>query len=187
MAQKKKKWYKLLSPKIFGSKELGETISNDPKKLIGRVITVNAKELTSDFKKSHISIKLAISKVEEESAQTEINGYIVSRAYIQRFIRKGISSIEIIQNLLTSDKQRIRVKCMAIANGNLQTTKKKLIRDRFGKEFEKMVNNMTLDNLVFIATTNKIQKMLVTKLKKTHPLRFVEINKISLLDKKKLD
>ena len=70
---------------------------------------------------------------------------------------------------------------MIIVNGNIQTTKKKVIREKFINEVEKLMTNMKLDNIVFISTTNKIQKMLSTKLKKTHPLRFVEIKKIDLL------
>jgi len=183
MARKKRKWYKIVSPKVFGGREVGETVSNDPKKIVGRVVTMNAKELTGDFKKSHINIKLAIFKLENDNAFTEIKGYSVSRPYLQRFVHKGMSTVEIIHDLKTSDKHNIRVKCMATINGNVQTTKKKLIRERFKIELEKVMGNMSLDNIVFIATTNKIQKTIGSKLKKTHPLRFVEIKKIGILER----
>jgi len=148
----KKRWFTIISPKIFGSKELGETMSDDPKKVKGRVLTTNAK---------------------------------VSRPYLQRLVHKGMSSIAIVEDVTTSDNQKIRVKCTAVVNGKIQTTKKKLIRERFISESSRMFSEMTLDNIVFIASTNKIQKMLVTKLKKVHPLRFVEIKKIDVLDSSK--
>jgi len=183
MAKKKRKWYKVTCPKVFGTRELGEIVSNEPKNIIGRVLTVNAKELTGDFKKSHISIKLIIKELSGDTALTEVKGYEVSRGYLQRFIHKGLSSIDIIHDLETSDKHRIRVRCMATANGKVQTTKKKLLREKFIKELEKVMNNMTLDNIIFISTTNKIQKTLSNRLKKTHPLRFVEIRKIKVLER----
>ncbi|HLE06219.1 MAG TPA: hypothetical protein VI790_02620 [Candidatus Nanoarchaeia archaeon] len=181
----KKRWFTIISPKIFGSKELGETMSDDPKKVKGRVLTTNAKELTNDFKRSHISIKLLVKEVVDDNALTEISGYAVSRPYLQRLVHKGMSSIAIVEDVTTSDNQKIRVKCTAVVNGKIQTTKKKLIRERFISESSRMFSEMTLDNIVFIASTNKIQKMLVTKLKKVHPLRFVEIKKIDVLDSSK--
>ncbi len=183
MAKKKKKWYVIISPKVFGSKEIGETVSNDSKKLIGRTIKVNAKELTGDYKKSHISITLEINKLDDEKALTEIKGYAASRAYIQRFLHKGMSNVNVLHDLRTSDGHKIRVNCIATVNGKIQTTKKKLIREKFIKELNKIMSNMTLDNIVFISTTNKIQKMISTHLKRTHPLRFVEIKKIKLLER----
>ena len=182
MAKKKRKWYKIISPKVFGNKEMGEIVSNDPKKVTGRSITINAKELTGDYKKSHISIKLTVTKIEDDKVLTEVKGYQVSRPYLQRFIHKGLSSIDIIRDLETSDKKKIRVRCMATANGKVQTTKKKMIREKFITELDKLLGNMTLDNIVFIATTNRIQKTLSNKIKKTHPLRFVEIRKIRVLE-----
>lgn len=182
MVQKKKEWYTILSPKVFGSTEIGETVSDLPKKVIGRILTVNAKELTGDFKKSHISIRLVVTDVNKDKAFTEVKGYSVSRPYIQRFLHKGMSPIDIIHDLKTGDGQKIRVKCMATINGKVQAGKRKLIRDRFMSEMDKMMGGMTLDNIVFIATTNRIQKELGSKLKKTYPLRFVEIKKISVLE-----
>jgi small subunit ribosomal protein S3Ae len=182
MVKKKPKWYTIVSPKVFGGKEVGETVSDDPKKVIGRTISVNAKELTGDFKKSHIVIKLEIDKLAEDKAHTRIKGYEVSRSYVQRFVRKGMSLIKIIQELKTSDNHKVRVDLMATSNGKIQTTKKALIRKKLKEELDKIMSGMTLDNNVFISTTNKIQKRIVQKLKKTHPLRFVEIKKIKLID-----
>lgn len=184
MVQKKKEWYTILSPNIFGGNEIGETISDMPKKIIGRVLTLNAKDLTGDFKKSHINIKLVVTNIDKTNALTEVKGYSVSRPYIQRFLHKGMSPIDIIHDLTTGDNHKIRVKCMATINGKVQMGKRKLIRDKFMAEMDKIMSGMTLDNIVFIATTNRIQKEIGSKIKKTYPLRFVEIKKISVLEKK---
>ncbi|MBD3312029.1 hypothetical protein GF352_01060 [archaeon] len=184
MVKKKRRWYEITSPRVFGNKVIGETISDDPKKVVGRTITVNAKELTGDYKKSHISIKLTINELKDNQAITSVQGYSVSRSYLQRFIHKGMTSVDIIHELTTKDDKKVRVRCMATINGKIQTTKKKLIRERFKKKLEQVMGNMSLDNIVFIATTNKIQKRLSNQLKKTHPLRFVEIRSIKLLKQK---
>lgn len=182
MAKKKLKWYKVYSPKVFGSKEVGETKSDDPKKVMGRVLTINARDLTGDYKKSHINIKLKINKLEDDKAFTEVYGYQVSRQHLQRFIHKNSSKIDVIQDLETNDKKKIRVKCVATTIRRVQSTKKKLIRNKLIKELKKIINNMTLDNLIFISTTNKIQKTINNRLKKTYPLKFVEIKRIDLFN-----
>lgn len=187
MVKKKKKWFKVISPAVFGSKEVGEVLSSEPKNLIGRVLTVNARELTGDFKKSHINIGLIINELNDNTAKTEVKDYVVSRPYLQRFIHKGMSTVNIIDDLETNDDNKIRIKFMATINGKIQTTKKKLIRQKFKMELRKMLGNMKLDNIVFISTTNKIQKELSKRLKKIHPLRFVEIRKIELLSKVKAE
>ncbi len=181
MARKKKQWFSIISPKAFGSKVIGETLADDSKKLIGRTIIVNAKELTGDYKKSHINITLAVSDVVDGVAHTSIKGYIVSRPYIQRFLHRGMSVIELINDFKTSDDKSVRVRCMATANNHINSTLKKSIRKLMIEELGKLVNSSSLDNLVFLSTTNKIQKTINNKVKKLYPLRFVEIKKITLL------
>ena len=181
MVQKKKEWYTILSPKVFGANPIGETVSDMPKKVIGRIITVNAKELTGDFKKSHIEIKLLIINIEGTNAITEIKGYSVTRPYLSRFLHKGMDTLDVVHDLKTSDNHSVRIKCMATIGTKIQAEKKKLLRQRFKVELNRIMTGMTLDNLVFIASTNKIQKEIGNNLKKTYPLRFVEIKKIQLL------
>ncbi len=180
----KKKWFEIISPKVFNEKVIGETLTDDPKKLIGRTIVANAKELTGDYKKSHINIKLEITSIDEDKAITSIKGYAVSRAYLMRFVRKEMSTVNVIRDLRTSDGHKVRIRCMATINNHIKTTKKKIIREELIKEIDKLLGNMTLDNLVFIATTNKIQKMLASRIKKLHPLRFFEIRSIKLLERR---
>ena len=182
MARKKRLWYNIVTPKVFGNKEIGETVSNDPKKLIGRTVNANAKELTGDYKKSHINIKFEINEIKEDKALTSVKEYNVNRSYINRFIRQGVSKVELVTDLQTNDKKTVRVKCVATINGNkVQAEKKKSVRKILIEELKKLIGNMKLDNLVFIATTNKIQRELKDVVNKKIPLKFVEIKSIKLL------
>ncbi len=184
MAKRKKSWYKIITPKIFGAKEAGEILGSDPKNILKRTVIINAKELTGDYKKTHINIKLEITKIEDDKAFTEIKGYQVSRAYIQRFVHKGLTNVELIHDFETKDKYKIRVRGIAIANGRIQINKRKSIRKRFIEFLKMFTEQMTLDEFVSASTAGKIQKILHTKLSKIHPIRFVEIYKIKLLDKR---
>ena len=58
---KKKTWVKILSPAIFGQKEIGETIVFEPKKLVGKKIDTNLMILTGDPRKQHVTIGLIVT------------------------------------------------------------------------------------------------------------------------------
>ncbi len=178
---KKKQWFEIISPKIFGSVKVGETLGYDEKSIIGRVIKANLRDLTGDFKKSHISVKLIIDKVVEGKAHTSIYGYVVQRQYLQRFLYKKMSKVDLIADTYTSDKKKVRLKLISTINGRIQTSKKKIIRAALKKGLLKLVNNMDLDNLVFMCAMNKLQTTLAKKIRKVHPLRFLEIRRIDLL------
>ncbi len=181
MVKKKRTWFEIISPRIFGNIKVGETLSYDSKSIIGRIITVNARDLTNNFKKSHINIKLIINKVSENKVETSIYGYVVQRQYLQRFLQKKMSKVELITDTQTSDKKKVRMKLISAINGRIQATKKKLIRNVMEKELIKLVNNMDLDNLVLMCLMNKLQITLSKKIHKIHPLKFVEVRRIDLL------
>ena len=53
---KKKIWYKVIAPKIFAQKEIGESYLSDPAKAVGRKLSVNLKELTGNIKSQNVYI-----------------------------------------------------------------------------------------------------------------------------------
>ena len=58
---KKKAWFPIISPKLFGSKEMGETYNVSAKNAVGRTIKVNLKDLTGDIKDQNAYANFAIS------------------------------------------------------------------------------------------------------------------------------
>lgn len=177
---KKKSWYEIISPKVFGDKVVGETITDDPKSLIKRVVPVSGKELTGDIKKSHITVKLKIDSVSGDKAKTVIHSYIIQRQYLQRFIRKRYTTIEPIVDSKTEDGKKIRVKCVLTAPGRVKTEKRKDIRKRFVEELNKIISNAKLDNLIFLIIAGKLQHNLFKKIVSINPIRLIEIKKLEL-------
>src|SRR5881397_3376724 len=54
---KAKVWYNLLAPEMFNKQVLGETPTDTPDKLVGRVTEVTVKDLTGDFSTMNIKLK----------------------------------------------------------------------------------------------------------------------------------
>ena len=53
---KKKFWFQLVAPKMFGGQVIGESYVNDPQSLKGRSVTVNLRVLTDDIKNQNITM-----------------------------------------------------------------------------------------------------------------------------------
>lgn len=181
---KKQQWYELISPNVFGNKVVGETITDEPKKLINKVVPVSGKELTGDLKKGHITIKLRITEVNELQAKTVIHSYHVQRQYLQRFIRKGYTTLDLVTDAKTEDGFLLRVKCAITAPGKLQANVRKELRNKVIAELNKIINSSKLDNLIFLVIAGKVQHGLSKRAQRIHPVKLLEVKKIEITRKK---
>jgi len=51
-----KSWYKVMSPSYFGGVELGSLPTDDPSKLIGRVVDATLYDVTNDFAHQYLKM-----------------------------------------------------------------------------------------------------------------------------------
>src|SRR2546421_523754 len=72
---KAKVWYNLLAPEMFNKQALGETPTDDPGKLVGRVTEVTVQDLTGDFSKRHIKLAFRVDHVQGQDALTQFVGH----------------------------------------------------------------------------------------------------------------
>ena len=68
---KKKKWVKIIAPKLFNEKHLGEISLVDPMLVIGRKIKVNLMEITNDMKKQNTEIGFKVAKLQDDKTKTK--------------------------------------------------------------------------------------------------------------------
>ena len=110
---KKKIWYTLYAPAYFDSKPLGETIAEKPEMVQDRIIIVGAREL-SPAKKASATISFKVREVKGNKAYTEPILHQVSPDYIRRLVRRRASKIECVQDVVTKDNVKVRVKTLAL-------------------------------------------------------------------------
>src|SRR5438552_629447 len=85
---KAKVWYNLLAPEMFNKQALGETPTDDPGKLVGRVTEVTVQDLTGDFAKMHIKLAFRVDHVQGQDALTQFVGHDMTSDYIRRLTRR---------------------------------------------------------------------------------------------------
>ncbi len=178
---KAKKWYNILAPKMFDEVRIGETLADSPEKLIGRTIEVTMKDLTGDFTKQHIKLKFQIVEVRGENAYTVFKGQRLSREYLRSQIRRKSTKIEGIQDVVTKDGHKIRVKVIAIGYGRAQTSQERKVRAKLVEMVKQFAEEKTLDEFVLDCVNGKIPAEMYKTANKIYPLKRVDIRKIKYL------
>ncbi len=180
---KAKLWYTIYAPPMFEKKEIGETVSDDPGKVLGRKIETNMKELTGDLKKSHIKLIFRVKEVTGENAYTEFFRQELSRSYLRSQIRRRNSKVDSIFNIKTKDGYNLRTSTSAILTTRIQTSQKKAIREIINQELTSISTNNDFAQFLEEVTSGKMSSEIYKKARKIYPLKRVEVTKIKLVDK----
>ena len=80
---KKKKWFKIIAPKVLNQKEIGETLALEGENLIGRKIMPSLRDTTGNIRQGHVKIALQISDVKGDHANTKLIGHEIQRDYLR--------------------------------------------------------------------------------------------------------
>ena len=174
---KAKKWFSIISPKVFGEIEIGKTLASEPENLIGRRLTISAIEVTNDLRKYYLKLSFRITRVEGENAYTEFDGSECTRDYISRMIVRRVRRIDTVQDVVTKDGVKIRVKCIIVVHKKAKTSITKTIRKKVEELIEEIVKNSTLDDFVKGLINDEIKKRIVAEIRKIYPIRHFEIRK----------
>src|SRR5437870_12232418 len=123
-----KVWYNRLAPQMFTKQVLGETPTDTPDKLVGRVTCVTVQGLTGDFSKMHIKLAFRVSQVQGQDALTQFVGHDMTSDYIRRLTRRKRTRTDLTVDGVTKDGWNVRVKPMAITDRRRQWSKQRLVR-----------------------------------------------------------
>ena len=85
--RKKKVWFKVLSPEVYGKREIGEITAFEAKNLIGRVIKLSARDLTTSRDQNQ-KISLRVTEVKGDTAETEVIKSNIVDSVVQKKSRK---------------------------------------------------------------------------------------------------
>ena len=183
MAAKKsraKQWVALIAPDYLGSIELGKTPVDEPEKVVGRRITVNALEVIPT-NKFYLKLFFKVMKLNGANAQTEFDGSECLRDYISRMVLRRVSRIDTVQDLVTKDGKKIRVKGLAVisrkARRNVQLTVKEIILQMI----KGLVENSTLPEFVEKLFADEVKNRVLQEVRRIYPVRNFEIRKTQMM------
>lgn len=175
-----KNWYQILAPTLFDSAPISETLSDKPNNLIGRITEVSLRDITNDFRKTHIKLFFKIDKIQDGNAHTQFNGHTLTSDYLRRMIRRRKSRVDGVYDIETRDGAYLRVKPFAITEKRIQNSQKKLIRNVMKETIAKEGKTKTLNEFLRETLDGKTGSAIYKNCKKFYPVKRVEIYKTEL-------
>jgi len=174
---RQKKWYVVVAPAAFGNVELGKTLSDDPQKLVGRILESTLYNITEDFSQLHVKLYFRITKVEGDKAYAIFKGHDLARDYLRSLVRRGSSRIDGIFPIVTKDGYRLRVAVIALSTVRTKSSQKHNIRHIMEDVISKKNDQLLYDELVQQLVLGKIASEIYNAAKSVYPLRKIEVRK----------
>ena len=174
---KAKVWYNLLAPEMFNKQALGETPTDEPGKLVGRITEVTVQDLTGDFSKMHIKLAFRVSQVQGQDALTQFVGHDMTSDYIRRLTRRKRTRTDLTVDVVTKDGWNVRVKPMAITDRRIQTAKQRVIRTIMTKMVVDVAAKQSIGEFVKGIISGDLAKTIALACKPIHPESRVEVRK----------
>ena len=180
---KKKTWFKVVAPKIFGNKEIGESYLVDAEKAVGRKMKVNLRDLTGNFKDQNVYIGLQINKANGSILNTSVTGYQLTTAHVKRAIRKNTNRLDDFFTLKTKGGKNVILKSLVVTFGKTQRSTRSQIRKALGEYFSEEISKVSLDDFISNLVNHKLQIAAKRKLNKIYPLKEVSVRVLKLNEK----
>lgn len=179
---RQKKWYTVVAPSAFGNIDLGKTLSDEPQKLVGRVLESTLYNITEDFSQLHVKLFFKIVKVEGDKAYTTFQGHDMARDYLRSLVRRGSSRIDGIFPITTRDGYTMRVGVIAVSTVRTKSSQKHSIRGIMEEAVNKKNGQLLYDELVQQLVLGKIASEIYNAAKSVYPLRKIEVRKSELAE-----
>ena len=173
-ARVKKKWFPIVSPKLFGSRTVGETFLIESEKIIGRMIPINLSTLTRNMKQQNITVYLNADSIKEGKVQTSLLGFHVLPSSMKRMARRDRDKVGQTFTVKTSDGA-ILVKSVIITRNKGFASTRTSLRKAHTEAFVKLAVKLTADALMQSIFDRRIQMELKKGLNKIAPLRSLDI------------
>ena len=180
---KKKIWCKVISPKIFGNKEVGESYLTVPESAIGRKLSVSLRDLTNNVKDQNVQIILQVNKVTGTLLNTSLFGYQMTPAYVKRLVRKNTARLDDYFEFKTKGGKKVILKTLMVTFGKGQRSTKAVLRKELQKYLDEEIQKLSFDFFVSNLINFRIQSTIKKKLNKVFPLKEVAIRVLKLKEK----
>ncbi len=180
-SRKAKQWYKVISPEMFGRSPVGETISNDPERIVGRVIETTLGDLTNNFSKQNTKLRFRVDRVAGDSAYTKFMGHEMTTDYIRSLVKRRTSRIDAIVDVTTTDGYQVRVKPSCFTVKRARANQVKSIREISKQVILQKASGLDLNQLIQEVVLGKLSLDIYKEAKMVYPLRRVEVRKTEIV------
>lgn len=176
----KKVWYKVIAPKVFGQKELGETYLTAPHVAVGRTLKVNLKDLTGNIKDQNSYAVFRIVKVNGTQLQSVSIGYELMPSYVKKMVRKNADRLDDYFVCMTQDGKKVVIKTLMITHGKTHRSVQAELRKQLAASLQEETSKGEFDFFISNVTSYRVQSGLKKRLNKVYPLKEVALRAVIL-------
>ena len=180
-SRKAKQWYKVISPEMFGRSPVGETVANDPERVVGRVIETTLGDLTNNFSKQNTKLRFRVDRVAGDSTYTRFVGHEMTTDYIRSLVKRRTSRIDAIVDVTTTDGYQVRVKPSCFTVKRARANQVKSIREISKQVVLQKASGLDLNQLIQEVVLGKLSLDIYKEAKMVYPLRRVEVRKTEIM------
>ncbi|MEK6863394.1 MAG: hypothetical protein AABW53_01730 [Nanoarchaeota archaeon] len=177
---KKKVWYKIIGPKMFGQMELGETYLSSPEEAVGRTVKINLKDITGNVKDQNAYVCFKLDAVEGTALKASAVGYELTATHVKKLVRKNTDRIDDYFAFTTKEGKKIIIKTLIITQSKAQRSVRGQLRKKLSDYLAEEAKNSTFDVLIENLATRKIQMTLKKSLYKIYPINEVAVRVLTL-------
>lgn len=178
-----KNWYQILAPAEFNRVNIGETLADEPSKLVGRIIEATLGDITGDWTKQNTKMIFRIDEVGGNSVYTSFLGHELTKDYMRSLVKRRTSKIDANLVVTTKDGYKVRVKPLVLTVKRARTSQIESIRKIMLDVVNKRGKEMGFHEFVNDIVTGKVASEIYKSTKNIYPLRRVEVGKSELVYK----
>ncbi|MFW5987669.1 MAG: 30S ribosomal protein S3ae [Methanohalophilus sp.] len=178
---KNKTWYNIETPEFIGRTVIGTTTTDDSEKLVGRTIETTVGDITNDFSKQNIKLRLAIDSVTGDTANTAFIGHEITTDYLRSIVKRQTSRIDNNLEVTTKDGRKLRIKPIAFTVKRARSSQIRAIREIMAKIVLERAAELDFEHIVEEIVTGKLAANIYRNAKTIYPIRRVEIRKTEVL------
>ncbi len=178
---KNKTWYNIETPEFIGRTVIGTTTADESEKLVGRTIETTVGDITNDFSKQNIKLRLAIDSVTGDTANTVFTGHEITTDYLRSIVKRQTSRIDNNLEVTTKDGRKLRIKPIAFTVKRARSSQIRAIREIMAKIVLERAAELDFEHIVEEIVTGKLAANIYRNAKTIYPIRRVEIRKTEVL------
>ena len=178
---KSKRWYSIRAPRNpYSFKVIGETLSENPENVVGRIHEVTQNEMDNDFTKMHIKLKFRITEVLNQDAITEFIGHEVQRDHFRRQVRRNRGKVDMVIDVVSEDGFYVRFKLVVISPKRIKSSMKTVIRNIVKDRLYKVASTTTWLKLQASLLNGELENEVKDSCSSIHSVRSVVFHKSEL-------
>lgn len=180
----RKQWYEIVAPEIFDSRVVGETLAADPRQLVGRVIDVSLIDVSDNYSKFYVKVRLQITNIDGNKAATKLIGHECMRERVYRMVQRHGRRVDAIQDVTTKDGVNLRVKTVFMLIKRVGTSTKDATRRLMCSLVKEAASKSTFDDLMNAIISGDLQHKMRKECSKVYPIGGIEIRRTELAKEK---